>query len=166
LGERALQLGVDDPGIVGALAAKTGMTGQATIVVTDQASAERARAGAADSGALVDVQIVPIDRLPFDDGSYDVVIIHSVKGLLASVGADLREHALRECRRVLRPGGRAIILESGTPTGLRAILGVPKRDVSYEAAGGTLGALEMAGFRAARILGDRQGYCFIEGLKA
>ncbi|HLG55773.1 MAG TPA: methyltransferase domain-containing protein [Vicinamibacterales bacterium] len=166
MGERALQIGVDDPVIVGALAAKTGLTGQATIVVTDQASAERARAGAADSGALVDLQIAPIETLPFDDGSYDVLVIHSVSGLLASAGAEARQRVFRECRRVLRPGGRTIVLESGTPTGLRALLGARKRDAQYEAAGGTVAALERAGFKAVRTLGDREGYRFIEGLKA
>ena len=167
MGERALQIGVDDPLVTGALAAKTGLSGQATIVVTDQAGAERARAGAADAGALVDVQVAPLQTLPFADSTYDVVVIHTVSGLLASLGTDLRVRALGECRRVLRPGGRAIALEAGTPTGLLGLLGgAPKRNAQYEAGGGTVAALEAAGFRAVRTLADRQGYRFIEGLKA
>jgi hypothetical protein len=51
-------------------------------------------------------------------------------------------------------------------TGLRGWFGGAKVDAQYEAAGGTAAALEAAGFRAVRTLGDRQGYRFIEGLKA
>jgi hypothetical protein len=59
-----------------------------------------------------------------------------------------------------------IALESGAPTGLRGLLGGAKGDTSYHAEGGTVGVLEAAGFRPVRTLGDRQGYRFIEGLKA
>jgi hypothetical protein len=44
--------------------------------------------------------------------------------------------------------------------------GGSKPDAQYEASGGTTAALQAAGFRAVRTLGDRQGYRFIEGLKA
>jgi hypothetical protein len=60
-----------------------------------------------------------------------------------------------------------IALDAGSPTGLRGLLGgAAKPNAEYEAAGGTTAALEAAGFRAVRVLGDRQGYRFIEGLKA
>jgi ubiquinone/menaquinone biosynthesis C-methylase UbiE len=74
---------------------------------------------------------------------------------------------LAECQRVLRVGGRLIALETGSPTGLRGLLGgASKHDAQYEASGGTTAALKAAGLRAVRTLGDRQGYRFIEGLKA
>jgi hypothetical protein len=67
---------------------------------------------------------------------------------------------------VLRTGGRILTLEAGSPTGLRGLLGgAAGTDAGYEAAGGSAAALEAAGFRAVRALGDRQGYRFIEGLK-
>ena len=59
-----------------------------------------------------------------------------------------------------------IALEAGSPTGLRGLFGGTKRDTKYEGAGGTAAALDRAGFRPVRDLGDRQGYRFIEGLKA
>ena len=43
LGERALQIGLDDPNIAALIAAKTGMTGQASLVVGDEAAAASAR---------------------------------------------------------------------------------------------------------------------------
>jgi ubiquinone/menaquinone biosynthesis C-methylase UbiE len=167
MGERVLQIGVDDPLILGALAGKTGLTGRATVVVLDEAGAERARAGAAETGALVDVHVASLQALPCGDGACDVVVIHARGGLLASLAVAVRAETLRECRRVLRSGGRAIVLEAGAPSGLRALLtGGATRRVSPDTVGGTLAALETAGFKAVRVLGEGQGYRFVEGLKA
>jgi ubiquinone/menaquinone biosynthesis C-methylase UbiE len=166
LGERALQVGLDDPHIVAAIAAKTGLTGQATIVVADETSAASARTAIGEAGGLGDVHVVgTLHPLPSDDDSYDVVVVHAARGLLASLTREVRERVLAECRRVLRAGGRVIALEAGSPAGWRGLLSGAKPDPQYEAAGGTTAALETAGFRAVRVLGDRQGYRFIEGLK-
>jgi ubiquinone/menaquinone biosynthesis C-methylase UbiE len=76
-----------------------------------------------------------------------------------------RVESLKECRRVLRPGGRVVVIESGQRTGLTAMLRPsPKTDPAYESAGGVSSALEAAGFRPVRLLGDREGYRFVEGL--
>jgi SAM-dependent methyltransferase len=167
LGERALQMGLDDPQIAAAIAAKTGMTGQAVIVVADDRVAVSARTAIADAGGLGDVHVIgPLHPVPFENDSYDVVVVHTARGLLASLAPDTRERVLAECLRVLRVGGRMIALEAGSPTGFRVLLGSAKHDAEYEAAGGTPAALQAAGFRAVRTLSDRQGYRFIEGLKA
>ena len=168
LGERTLQVGLDDPQIAAAIAAKTGITGQAAIVVADDAAAASARAAIADSGGLGDVHVAgSLHALPFADQAFDLVVVHTARGLLASLARDVRERVLAECRRVLRIGGRVLALEAGSPTGLRGLLGGgAKHEGQYEAAGGTPAALESAGFRGVRTLGDRQGYRFIERLKA
>ena len=167
LGERALQIGVDSPWIAAAIAAKTGLTGLTTIIVGDETAAGTARAALAEAGALADVHVGPSYMLPLADGAYDVVVLHAVGGLLLSLTSELRDRMLVECQRVLRVGGRLIALETGSPTGLRGLLGgASKHDAQYEASGGTTAALQAAGFRAVRTLGDRQGYRLIEGLKA
>lgn len=48
------------------------------------------------------------DRIPAEDESFDVVIVN---GVLSRVPDDRRTAALREIRRVLRPGGLAYIAE-------------------------------------------------------
>jgi ubiquinone/menaquinone biosynthesis C-methylase UbiE len=167
LGERALQVGLDDPAIAATIAAKTGLTGQATIVVADERAAQSARHAVSETGGLGEVHVVgQLHPLPFANESYDLVVVHSARGLLASLAHDIRKQLLEECRRVLRAGGRVIALESGSPTGLRGLFGGATHNPQYESAGGTAAALETAGFRAVRTLGDRQGYRFIEGLKA
>jgi len=165
-GEHVLQIGVSDPRIVHAIAEKTGLTGLATIVVPNELAAARLRAVGGEGSVSAEPCIEPLDRLPFDDAVYDVAIVHNVEGLLAGLEAPIRERAMRECWRVLRPGGRVIALDPGKPTGVRAIFGGGgKHDAQYESAGGTVAVLQTAGFAAVRILGDREGYRFIEGVR-
>lgn len=167
LGERALQTGLDEPTIAAAIAAKTGITGQASLVVADEAAAAAARNAVAEAGGLGDVVVVAsLHPLPFADEAYDLVVVHTSRGLLASLSQEARGRLLAECRRVLRTGGRLLALEAGTQTGLRSLFSGARPDSGYESAGGTSAALEAAGFRPVRLLGDREGYRFIEGLKA
>jgi ubiquinone/menaquinone biosynthesis C-methylase UbiE len=165
MGERVLQIGIDDPGLASALAAKVGLSGNAAIVVTDDAGAERARTAAASAGVLVDVHVSPLAPLPFESDAFDLVIAHSMRGLVAALDENARTTALREWHRVLRTGGRAMTIESGAAGGLKGLLRPPHRDDAYEASGGVVGALEAAGFRPVRILAEREGYRFAEGVK-
>jgi ubiquinone/menaquinone biosynthesis C-methylase UbiE len=48
----------------------------------------------------------PAEDIPFDDGSFDTVV-----STLVLCGVDDQPRALREARRVLRPGGRLLFLE-------------------------------------------------------
>jgi SAM-dependent methyltransferase len=166
MGERALQMGIDDPLLAGAIAAKVGLSGHAAFAVSDEAGAARARAAAAKAGALVDLQVGPLSALPFDPGSFDVVVVHGTGGLLSALDADARVAALREGHRVLRTGGRIVVIERGRPAGAFARLRAPRVDPAYESAGGAVAALAAAGFRAPRVLAEREGYRFSEGLKA
>jgi ubiquinone/menaquinone biosynthesis C-methylase UbiE len=167
LGERLLQIGVDDATLAGQIAGKTGLSGSASHMVASDGDAVRVKRGAKKAGVLVEVGVGPLDRLPFDDGSFDIVVIHSAHGQLASTAGDERTAVLRDARRVLRPGGRLVVIEAGTATGLRSMLGSgPAAQAAYDAGGGTAAALRTAGFGAVRDLGDREGLKFAEGLKA
>jgi SAM-dependent methyltransferase len=166
MGERLLQIGVDDPSVLGALAAKVGISGHAAIVTLDERSAERARAGVADASALADVSVTADGTLPFAGESFDVVIVHGVNGLLAALTDPVRARLLSHLLHVTRRGGRVILTEAGERSGLRAMLApAPKQDEQYERAGGGIAAIERAGFRPVRLLADRDGVRFVEGLK-
>lgn len=165
MGERLLQVGIDDPATAGLIAAKTGLSGSASHAVGTDDEAVKVNRGAKKAGVLIEVRVTPLDRLPYDAASFDVVVIHSVSGQLASAG-DERVAVLRDCLRVLRPGGRLIAIEHGTATGLKAMLrSAPAAQGTYDAAGGTPDALRRAGFGAVRDLGDREGLKFAEGLR-
>jgi SAM-dependent methyltransferase len=165
MGERVLQIGIDDPSIANAVAAKVGLSGNAAIAVTDDESAARARSAAAHAGLLVDVQVTPLAPLPFESGSFDLVIAHSMHGFVSSLDTNSRTAALREWHRVLRTGGRVMTIEAGASGGLKRLLRHARSDEAYDASGGVVSALEAAGFRPVRVLADREGYKFAEGIK-
>jgi len=162
MGERLLQIGVDTPVVTSLLAAKPGLSGESSIVVVDEETATQVRRAISETSALVNVAVHNLDALPFDAGSFDVVVVHNRNGRLARLVDAQDSAALAECRRVLRSGGRVVVLDKGTPTGLTAIFQSRTRPVPVET---TIRALKTAGFRAVRQLGDRDGYRFVEGLK-
>lgn len=166
LGERLLQVGVDDARLVGQLAAKTGLSGTAACVVADDHEAARAKGGADQAGVLVDIAVAPANTLPHPAAGFDVLVVHGASGRLTSLDASMRRALFEESARVLRAGGRVLVIEPGTRTGIRARL---RRDSAaqarYDAAGGVSADLKAAGFSAVRLLGDREGLRFTEGLK-
>jgi SAM-dependent methyltransferase len=166
MGERLLQIGITDPALTGALAARTGLSGHAAIAVATEQAADRANAAAANAAALADVRVTRLDALPFDAGSFDAVVVHSTDGLLASLDDGVRAGAVADWRRVLRAGGRVLVIEGESKSGLGGLLR-PRVAVSgaYEQAGGAIGAMKAAGLTAVRELAAREGQRFIEGLK-
>ena len=162
MGERLLQIGMDTPVVTALLAAKPGLSGESAMVVPDDATAVSAKRAAENAGALVNIRVHALDALPFDRQAFDLVVVHNREGQLANMG-DTRTRALQECRRVIRPGGRIIVIDKGTPSGLAAIFQSRK---GPEARALTVETLEAAGFRSVRPLGDRDGFSFVEGIKA
>src|SRR3984885_2424061 len=59
-----------------------------------------------DRGAAAKVLRAPAEDLPFDDDAFDVAV-----STLVLCGVDDQPRALRELRRVLRPGGRLLLIE-------------------------------------------------------
>ena len=59
-----------------------------------------------DQGTAATVLRAPAEDLPFDDDAFDVAV-----STLVLCGVDDQPRALRELRRVLRPGGRLLFLE-------------------------------------------------------
>lgn len=66
----------------------------------------RAQERAAALGREITFVAAPAERLPFEDASFDTVVVLAVLCTVAEP-----EQALREIRRVLRPGGRLLFLE-------------------------------------------------------
>jgi ubiquinone/menaquinone biosynthesis C-methylase UbiE len=162
MGERVLQIGVDDATVAIAIAAKVGLSGHAAIAVSEERDAARAQSAMTNAGILVDVRVTPLAALPFDSDAFDFVVIHAMHGLIASLAADARIAAMREWRRVLRQGGRAMTIEAGPASGLAGVLRRASPNESYD----VVGALEASGFKPARVLAEREGYKFAEGIKS
>lgn len=146
LGERLLVIGGGDGQLLAALGAKTGLTGTIAAVEPDEAGAARVLEDATKAGVLADVETA-VGTLPYPPGSFDIVVIP----FPADEAAALASH-LAEAFRVLRDGGRCAVIVRGaaTPSG---------------AAPPIVTALQQQGFRAARLLAERNGLVFYESVK-
>src|SRR4051812_27621055 len=181
MGDRLLQVGCAHGGRLGAIAVKVGLSGRAAVAVPDEASADRARKGGAEAGVLVDVEIAPPTRLPYERDAFDLVVADDTGGLFATLRPDDRVAAVREIVRVLRPGGRGaggrgvgrglgaggrgVKIGRGAGGGNGAILvGAPDAP-PFVSSGEAMKALEADGFRSARLIGEREGLAFVEALK-
>lgn len=165
MGDRFVQIGCAHGGRLGAVAGKVGLSGRAVAVVPDEASAARVRKGAAQEGALVEIEIAPPTRLPADDQGFDVAVVDDTGGLAGSMREEDRAAAVRELLRVLRPGGRVIFIGSSPRSGLGALVAGARTGSPFVASGAASAALAAAGFRSVRTLAEREGLVFVEGIK-
>jgi ubiquinone/menaquinone biosynthesis C-methylase UbiE len=161
MGDRLVQIGCAHGARLGAIAAPVGLSGRAVAVVPDETAAARARKGAEQAGVLVDVMTAALTRLPLDDDAFDVAVIDDTGGLLASLGAHDRVSLVREVCRVLRPGGRVVVIGAVPRGGLGALLSKSPRGAPFD----PVPSLEADGFKAARRLAEREGFVFVEAVK-
>ena len=160
LGQRILAVGPRDPALIARLAAKAGLTGRACIVDADDDSLAKAAAAIEQEGALVEPTRAPYGMWPFEENSFDVAVIPD---LLPSLTPDVRARCVSEVLRVLRPGGRAIVIERAQRGGLvGALLGGARVTPAYE---GPLDLLRRHGFAAVRQLSEADGVAYVEGIK-
>jgi ubiquinone/menaquinone biosynthesis C-methylase UbiE len=161
LGERLAQLGGGDGNLLAALGGKTGLTGQVVGVEEHEADAGRVQQTAEKAGVLADAATAPGWKTTFGNESFDLAILPQFDGVTTDLGA-----RLAEAFRLLRMGGRCtVILRTGKAAAPVAGAG---------AGGGTGGAatgealiqqFQQHGFRAARLLAERDGLAFYEALK-
>ena len=150
MGERFVQIGCHDRALLAGLAAKVGLSGTAAVAVFDDAAAKRAGGVGAKIGALIDTHKIEGRALPFDSDQFDMVVVDDNNGHFAAIAEDARLDYLREAKRIVRQGGRVEIVE-----------GTISRAAGYDA----LRDLTTAGFRPARLLAERDGFRFLEGLR-
>jgi ubiquinone/menaquinone biosynthesis C-methylase UbiE len=159
LGDRFLAVGVRDPALIAALAVKTGLTGTACAMDADEARVKQAAQVIERDGALAEVVRAPFGMLPYGDGSFDVAVISD---LLPTLTADVRSRCIAETLRVLRPGGRAVVIEPARRGGFGALVNRQAIDPTY---GGPVKALKDEGFAAVRIIAETHGITYAEGIK-
>ena len=147
MGERFLQIGCDDRSLLAGLAAKVGLSGMAAVAAFDEASEKRAAAVGARIGALIEARRIEGNALPFDSDHFDMIVVDDTQGSFGSIDRAPRINYLSEARRVVRSGGRIEVIEAMSRTG------ESQKD------------LEAAGFRPVRVLAEKDGFRFVEGLK-
>jgi ubiquinone/menaquinone biosynthesis C-methylase UbiE len=147
LGERLLQIGCADAGLLAALGSKVGYTGRACGVDTDASVVASARDAVNEAGVLAELETASYAALPFQEESFDLVVLRPS----AATSLDAIAPAFGEALRVLRPGGRSVMV-ADTRTLRRPADGLTR--------------LTAAGFKGARVLAEREGIVFIEAVKA
>jgi SAM-dependent methyltransferase len=164
LGDRVAFIGAPDPARTAAIAAKVGFSGRAAAAVPDEPAVARVNRAAADAGVLIDVDICDARTLPYRDGEFDLAVIDGTGALFEQLIDGDRAAIAREAARILRPGGRAVVLGGGEPTGFARWLSRPPA-TPFVVSGSINGLLGANGFSIVRTLADREGLIFVEGLK-
>lgn len=105
-GDQVLDIATGTGDLARAMAQRVGPAGRVCMTDINAAMLAQGRARANDAGLLLPAVQCDAERLPFPDASFDCV----------TVGFGLRnmthkDAALAEMRRVLRPGGRLLVLE-------------------------------------------------------
>ena len=146
LGERLLVVGLADVRLLPTLGAKVGLTGRACGTDASPEVATRAARHAEKEGVLVEVHPAAFGEVPFEPGSFDLVVVRATGDLASEANLRL---ALRAAATALREGGRCEIVADTTPGG-----------------GTSLVALcGDAGYRGGRVLTDRGGLVYVEAVK-
>lgn len=161
LGDRFVQIGCSNGAQLAAVASGVGLSGQAVAVVGDDAAAAGVQRAAAKAGVLVDTEVSSPTKLPFDDAGFDLVIIDDGDGLFGRMRPDERTATVHEVARVLRPGGRVMVIGSIARTGLAGLLSRKPSSPPFD----PMAVLQADVFRTVRTLAERDGYIFYEGLK-
>jgi SAM-dependent methyltransferase len=165
MGDKFLQVGCAHGGRMAAVAGKVGLSGRAVVVAPDEASAERARKAAEDAGVLVEVEVATPTRLPLADDEFDLAVVDDTAGLFGTMRPEGRVAAIRELVRVLRGGGRVLVVGAVPRGGLGAVLSRTQNGPPFVASGDATKALEADGFKSVRTLAEREGLVFVEGIK-
>jgi hypothetical protein len=149
MGERFLLIGCSDRALLAGLAAKVGLSGSAAVAALNEAEAKLAASISRKVGALIEVTRLDLNHdWPFDRATYDMIVIDDTAsefGRFDNVTA-----VLRNACGSLRPGGRIEVVTK---------IGTPHKAVDFVA------RLTEAGFKPVRVLAERDGFRFVEGLR-
>jgi demethylmenaquinone methyltransferase/2-methoxy-6-polyprenyl-1,4-benzoquinol methylase len=118
-GDRALDCCTGTGDLALALADRVTASGRVAAVDFSERMVALAREKAARRGQTIDVQVADALALPFPGGTFDAAAV--AFGIRNVVDLDA---GLAEMVRVVRPGGRVVILEITTPARLRRFYGL------------------------------------------
>jgi SAM-dependent methyltransferase len=146
--DAVLFLGAGDPALAAGTGAVTRLNGQTVVVLQGADLARRVSEAAEREGALLDTIDAPLESLPLDRDSFNIVVAPDI----ASWPASARTGRLAEATRVLKPGGRLI---ATTGDGRR---GRPSPVQGFD----PIAELTALGLVAARKLAETDGVTYYE----
>jgi hypothetical protein len=164
MGERQLLVG-DDAALFATLGSKVGLTGRITVVVGSEQVAARVEAAAAARGVLIeDIRRAALPEVPVEEDAFDVAVLNAGPSFLA-LGENERASLVLGVLRALRTAGRMVVVEGQPPRFFGLSRAQPAGLAAFHAAGGATRLLAAAGFKPVRLLAEREGQRFTEGMK-
>ena len=154
-GDRVVVIGAGDGRLAAAVALVTGLNGTTRVVDPRPGIGAVVDAAAAREGALLEFDAAPATRLADADGTADVVVLNQ---WFAALDGHARDGVCDEARRVLRSGGRLIVIDGVR----RRWWGRRGRSAGSSA---VIDTMRRAGFRTVRELADAEGVAFVEAFK-
>lgn len=112
-GERVLEVGCGTGDVAIAACAPAGERGSVSGIDASPEMIAVARAKAAHAGLTIDFRLEPIEALTYPDATFDIVLSSLMMHHLPD---DLKRQGLAEIARVLKPGGRLLIIDVKRPT--------------------------------------------------
>jgi demethylmenaquinone methyltransferase/2-methoxy-6-polyprenyl-1,4-benzoquinol methylase/phosphoethanolamine N-methyltransferase len=113
-GERVLDVGCGPGRLAIAAAIVAGAAGETRGIDPAPEMVELARRKAARAGVRAQFDVGVIEKLPYPDGHFDVVLSSL---MLHHLPDELKRRGFAEARRVIRPGGRLVAVEFGATPG-------------------------------------------------
>jgi ubiquinone/menaquinone biosynthesis C-methylase UbiE len=160
--QRVVIIGSGSGPVAAELARVAGLNGRVLVVDRDPATEAVVEAAAMKAGALVEFERASSSMLPLDAEAFDIVVLH---GELSARSPEDGRLAVGEAHRVLRPGGRIIVIERSSRPGLFGLFKVgPARGPRLRPAA-AIDLLKAAGFLAVRLLAESEGASYVEGRK-
>ena len=154
-GDRVLDVGCGNGVLTHPLADIVGPTGEAWGIDPAPDMVRAAMQATGPGGNIAHFKLAAIEGLPFPDASFDAALISLV---LHHLPPDLKVIGLREVHRVLKPGGRLLVIEADRPDrwAWRLLVWPMRlyRNLKDHLDGKTAELLQTAGFMSVRALGD------------
>lgn len=157
-GSAVVVIGASDPARTAEVALVTGLNGRTLVVVPSADAQPLVEAAAANAGALIDVETADLASLPAPDGAFDIAVIE-----LANDPTNL-DRVIREAARVVRPGGRVVVIKGRKVSGLRKLLSAAPSGTNTTM-DDIVRLLSETGLRGTRLLGGADGIQYFEGTK-